>query len=193
MVILVDMDDTIETLGPAWCDWLDKKYDTGIKYEDLTGWIVADTYPQLTKEQIFEPLFLPELWDTVKPIDGAAEYLKRMMDDGDEIYILTSTHYKNVAMKMDKVLFKFFPFLNRRQIIIADKKQMIKGDILIDDAPHNLMGGDYEKILLDAPTNRNFKEGIYDIHRAFSWEQVYEIVHEIKSCASWRGFKGIKV
>ena len=32
MIILVDMDDTIENLGLAWVDYLNKKYDKNVCY-----------------------------------------------------------------------------------------------------------------------------------------------------------------
>ena len=57
-------------------------------------------------------------------------------------------------------------------------QQMVRGDVLIDDGPHNLVNGQYFRILFDAPHNRGFNEKKYGMHRAVGWEQAYQLIHE---------------
>jgi 5'(3')-deoxyribonucleotidase len=66
-------------------------------------------------------------------------------------------------------------------VIVTSKKQMIRGDVLIDDGVHNLEGGDYVKILMTAPHNRGSdaeKNGMIRVH---NWRQVEEVIQKIKS------------
>ena len=73
---------------------------------------------------------------------------------------------------------ELFPFLDANHIIIAHNKQMVMGDVLIDDGPHNLINGPYFRILFDQPHNRGIDEKKYGMHRAVGWEQVYQLIHE---------------
>ncbi len=52
ITLLVDMDDTIENLLPAWAEWLNKKRGTSIKADDITGWDVQKFFPSLTKDEV---------------------------------------------------------------------------------------------------------------------------------------------
>ena len=73
LTILVDMDDTIEDLLSAWVSYLNTKHGTSIKKDDVTQWDISKSFPTLSREQVYEPLYLDSFWLSVEPIDGAAE------------------------------------------------------------------------------------------------------------------------
>ena len=52
--ILVDMDDTMEELLPAWVVYLNNKYHTNVNPNGITDWDIENFFPELTKEQVFE-------------------------------------------------------------------------------------------------------------------------------------------
>ena len=156
LTILVDMDDTIENLLVHWIDWLNEAYGTSVDAEEIRSWNIQEAFPDLTAEQVYEPLLQDEFWLRVTPKPDAQDYLQTLADDGHEIYITTSSNYKTIPVKMEHVLFKFFPWLDWDHVIIASRKQMIRGDVMVDDGPHNLEGGRYCKILMDAPHNRDY-------------------------------------
>ena len=82
--------------------------------------------------------------------------------------------------KMENCLFKWFPYLSWKNVIVTHNKQMIIGDVLVDDAPHNLIGGRYKKILMSAPHNRHFETTGTGIVRVSNWLQVYEVIQGFK-------------
>lgn len=96
------------------------------------------------------------MWKRVTPLPGAVEYLKRLIDDGHKVVIVTASHQNTVAMKLNNVLFRYFPYLTTSDVIITSQKQLVCGDVMIDDAPHNLVGGNYYGILVTAPHNRAY-------------------------------------
>lgn len=57
LTILVDMDDTIESLASAWVDYLNARHGTTTKLTDITGWDISKAFPTLTNEQVYAPLF----------------------------------------------------------------------------------------------------------------------------------------
>lgn len=190
MTILVDMDDVLEDLTGAWIDFLNNEYGTGVNRDTPREWEMDKSFPELTKAQVYAPLYDPDFWNTVKPIPNAPAALERLIREGFDIYVVTASNYVTLQAKMDDVLFKYYPFLDWDNVIVTSNKQIIRGDILIDDAPHNLLDGDYYKILMDAPHNRNFDAELFGIHRAHSWKEIYRIVHEIADRRSYVGVKG---
>lgn len=179
LTVLVDLDDTLEMLGEAWCEYLNARHGLSVAYEDLNQWDVASVFSTITREQVFAPLLEDEFWEYVKPIDGAVDGLKKVIEDGHKVYIVTTSNYQSLKAKMDKVLFRYFPYLSWSDVIITSNKQMIRGDVLVDDGPHNLVGGSYAKIMMDAPHNRQFIEKDYGILRVKTWDEVYSAICEI--------------
>lgn len=53
ITLLVDMDDTIEDLLPAWVDWINRSYGTSVDSNDITGWDVKEFFPSLSREIVY--------------------------------------------------------------------------------------------------------------------------------------------
>ena len=176
MTILVDMDDTIELLLEALVERANERFHRNATVDDVTDWSIVCAFPGIAKRQILDFMREPDFWDGVKPMPGAAEGLKHFMDEGHRVYIVTATESEHVAVKMEKVLFRYFPFLTWDQVIITSRKQMIRGDVLIDDGIHNLEGGEYRKILFTAPYNRDYDAEANGMIRVHSWAEIVEII-----------------
>lgn len=179
LTILVDMDDVLEDLLAPWVCCLNQKFGCSVSVSDIHSWGMRTYYPHLTKEEIFSPLADRSFWDTVYPKPHAQEYLKRLMDDGRHVYICTSSHYKTIADKMERVLFKHFPYVKWENVIIANHKQMIRADVMIDDGVHNLIGADCVKILMDAPHNARFDHEAHGVIRVHAWKEIYDLICRI--------------
>lgn len=177
MTILVDMDDTIENLSVVWVDYLNKKYGTSVRYEDVKSYDLKLAFYCLSEAEIYSVLLEKELWETVKPLKNAPEYLEKLKNDGHKVYLLTATHPSNASMKYELVVKRYFPSVAYDEVIIASKKQMVKADVLIDDYPPNLIGGEYHGILFTANHNRDFDTAGNGLVRADNWEQVYQIIN----------------
>ena len=174
--ILVDMDDTITWLLPIWVDYLNKKYSLDVQWDKIKEWDMTLAFPTLTKEQVYEPLTTEEIWDLVVPRKGVIEVLSKLQEEGHEIFICTATDYRNVKPKFEKVIKKHLPFISWNNFIVASNKQMIKADILVDDAPHNLENGDYFKILITTPYNQGYAAENNGIVRVFNWKEIYDTI-----------------
>ena len=173
------MDDTIEDLLGAWVQWLNKEHGTTVQPSDITSWVITDFFPTLTQEQVFAPLIRKDFWQTVRPLEGAAEALQKLIADGHRVLIVTSSAYQTIPVKMNTVLFKEFPFLSWDDVIITQHKQLIQGDVLVDDAVHNLEGGEYAKILMTAPHNQVYDAEGNGMIRANNWQEAYSAIKEV--------------
>lgn len=177
--ILVDMDDTIENCTEAWVNFLNRRYGTDVDPDSITEWVVSAAFPTLTHEQVYDCVIEDEFWHSVKPFEDAVYYLKKLIDDGHEIYIVTSAQYESIKVKMEDVLFRYFPYIGWDNVIIAKNKQMIRGDILIDDGIHNQVGGKYIRLLYTAPHNRAYDAGANGMIRVHNWAEIYDFISKL--------------
>lgn len=179
LTILVDMDDTIENLSEAWVSYLNSRYGTNVSVSDISSWDISQAFPTLSKTEVYGALKEVELWGAVKPLPGAVKYLKKLVEDGNDVFIVTASHPDTVGAKMNQVLFRYFPFIPYQNVIISSKKQMISGDILIDDGVHNL-GGKYMGMLFTANHNRTVSDNeLSELNaiRVNNWKETYELIH----------------
>ena len=175
--ILVDIDDTIENLCQAWCEWLNDHYNSDVNPDDITEWRIYKFFDNIPKAEVYKPLYEEDFWKTVTPKLDAIKYLSMLNDEGYDIYLCTNTNYRNVKIKYELIVQKYFPYISWDKVIVCSKKQMIKADILIDDGVHNLIGGDYLKVLLTTPHNKYFDAEKNDVFRVNNWEEIYQVIH----------------
>lgn len=177
LTILFDADDTVENLCDCWIALLNERYGTSVRIEDVTDWDITLAFPTLTREQVFGVLNEDELFHRLERVPGSLEVLQRLYNDGHKLYMVTASDYRTCKVKTERIL-EMFPFLDWEHIIFAANKQMVRGDILIDDGVHNLVGGAYYKILFNRPHNLGLDVEKYGIHRADTWDDVDALVHQ---------------
>lgn len=174
-VIVFDMDDVLIDLHTPWFKMLDLYHQTGVKAEDLKEWNLKNLFPQLTHEEIFEPLSNIDFWCyAVKPINGAVEYLLDLIKKGCDVYICTAGTPESIEYRWEYVIKEYFPFIDWKHIIISSNKNMIKCDVIVDDYDKNIINSDAMcKILLNKPYNRCKDE---DIHVVENWDDIKKII-----------------
>lgn len=176
MVILIDADGVLEDLSQKWVEYLNETYGTSVRYEDLTEWDMTAAFPSLTREQVYAIDHDEEFYSRLEPIPGAVEAVRELLADGHRIFVVTTTPYQVVKAKLDRAIFPYYPFLSWKDVIITCDKHLIRGDVLIDDGVHNLLGGEYRKILVTAPYNKGFDAEGNGMIRADTWEDIYRAV-----------------
>lgn len=175
LTILIDMDDTLENFSEILVQMLNEKH--GLSADRPKEWDLKKTFPTLTFDEIWAPLKEDEFWERLTPLPGAVEYTKRLIEDGHKVRIVTATHPNNVEKKMNLMFLKHFPHFKYKDVIIAHEKQMINGDVLVDDAVHNHIGGKYLNILFDASHNKEYDAAENGMIRADNWEKAYHIIN----------------
>lgn len=181
MVILVDVDETIEELLNSWTHFLNKQYGTNVVKDNIKEWDMSKSYPTLTFEQLYGPLSTKEFWEDVREVPNAGHYLQRLIKDGNDVILLTSSYYSTIQNKIEHMINRLFPFIPWDNVIVTTRKYLVRGDVMIDDYEQNLIPGDWEtKILIDEPYNRDFNEREYGIIRVKSWDEIYNIINNVK-------------
>lgn len=179
VVVLIDLDDTMTYLVRAWCQCLNRRYGTNVSEGDIRGWRMSDYFPDLTEDQVFAPLGENDFWREVEPVDDAPRYIKLLLDEGYDVYVCTASSFDAIKSKFDCILGRFFPFIPLNRVIVTGRKQLIRGNVLIDDGIHNLEGGAYEKILMSRPHNQSYNAEIHGMKRVCSWKEAYDAIHRL--------------
>ena len=174
------MDNTIEDLLEAWLAYLNKKYNKTVLKSSIITWSMQDHYPDLTWEQIFEPLTTRNFWKTVKPFEDAIHYINKLISEHQDIYIVTSARYDTVQYKIEEVLLKYFPMIDYHKVVILYNKQLFNCDIMIDDNIDNLSNTANYNLLYDMPYNQILtEEQAKNIKRVTSWKEIYNFIHNL--------------
>jgi 5'(3')-deoxyribonucleotidase len=179
MRIFVDMDDILVNLLDEWLIYLNNyKGVTPRTEEDITQWNMRIAYPTLTDSELYGCLSDPDFWERVQPVPGAYKNLKRLKDDGHEIYVSTSSYPLSFWVKTEHCLFKHFDFLTPKNVICINNKSLLDGDVMYDDYHENLRKFKGIKILRNKPYNINVDTPYVDF-RIDTWEEFYNIINEL--------------
>lgn len=87
-----------------------------------------------------DPDTIPGLFSNLNPIKKAISSVNKLLNsDKYEVYILSTAPWNNPSAWSDKRLWieeQFGDKINRK-LILTHRKDLVKGDILIDDRPNN--------------------------------------------------------
>lgn len=140
MQILVDVDDTL--CSNHFLPSFNRYMGLNLTEADFSSYMVEDDYlkTEEEKERYWRFHLQTNSYADVKIFDHAKEVLKKLMENGHEVFFVTAyVNHKLTAefsrQMVDKflMLLKEFPFIPPQNFIFANRKDMIKGDLLMDD------------------------------------------------------------
>ena len=172
MTILVDIDSTISNFAEVLLYFNNKHNQTNYKYTDIISYEWFDkTFPNPwldTKYKYF--------WDKIKINSEAVKYIESWAKQNCRVYLVTASHFNDaLGYKINRTLKQFNPSLiGEKNIIVAQDKSIIMGDVMIDDYVNNLTSFSGEKICFSQPWNRNY-QGI----RSRSWSVINSLINKI--------------
>jgi 5'-nucleotidase len=120
-IVYIDMDGVIVDFSKAIKDWFENNPNHKEKYEK-------------------HPDLIPNIFEDPLPINGAIEAIKKLHDSGKyNLFIATTATWKNPEAAMHKRLWieNHFGELFEKKMIITHRKDLLKGDYLIDDRLKN--------------------------------------------------------
>jgi 5'(3')-deoxyribonucleotidase len=181
MKVGIDLDGTLADIHTPWLDRVNRHIDANYSLKDWTDWGASF----LHKHGITDSLsFLsPDIYDIAKPIPGAAEGIKRLMNiEGIELVCVSANPFKNdedykVAKK--EWLSKHVPEL-AEGVQFARVKRGLGLNVLIDDGPEHFENPDFTGVLVVRPWNHY----VNTEHKLHDWDNAHEIVQTIH--AKWK-------
>jgi len=152
------MDSVTVDLMSKWFGRYNKEYNDQLKIDQLASWNTEHFVKPECGSKIYDYLLEPGFYRDLQPIPHAIEVLKRLTKEYT-IYIVTTSPKTALMDKVDWVE-EHLPFISASQIIFTHHKEQIKGDLLFDDAPHNLISFQESggiSVAMDYAYNRHVK------------------------------------
>jgi len=132
--LLIDMDGVLCDLVKKWFTVYNEEHRDTLVPDQMEQW-----GPHLYAKKgklIYRYLSKPGFFLDLEPIAGAIEGVRQLLDWGHEVVVVTAARHGH-RDKLDWVD-KHLPFLGYRHVVFAHRKELVRGDVLFDDAPHNL-------------------------------------------------------
>lgn len=186
MIIGIDLDNIVVSTTEAVLDYVAERGAPKKTIADIEHYWIEKNYPPQYSLLIKEAFESKQMWKKIHLIEGAKEYIKKLYEESNEIYFVTSSLPENLRKKIAHLarnLDFFPPDYIFKHTINTQVKQLIRLDVLIDDSMSNLIGEKtYISICFDYPWNKN-DEG-YFVYRCKNWEEIYNKIHELfdESC-----------
>lgn len=140
--ILCDIDSVVADLLRPWLATYNAERGHHIQVCDITDWNTGKCVPD--GAVVFEIIDRPGFFEGLPLLPGASDGLKALIGQGHEVYLVSAASAGALSEKSRWVR-KHLPFMRDRLFLTDGKtpKGLIRGDVLIDDGPHNLI--DFKK------------------------------------------------
>ena len=171
----LDLDCVLNDMNRKLVNLYNYYTDEHLHITDIKQWDFYKIEAIKYKGLFLDLLKRDSFWKTLEPLKDSQYYTKLLCKEY-EIFIITSTYPQNIKIKVDW-LQEHFPHIEQENIIITYNKQMIDVDLLADDYEVNLIGGSYNKVLLDYPWNKNVNDKEHGIVRVHDWKGIYNAIH----------------
>ncbi len=181
-VALLDLDSCLNNLMVSWnkyhlqdCDLCDYTIDIS----NSPVWDIAS----VTKcgNNIFRYLDLVEVYEEAPVELHAVEAVETILSLGWNVKIVTACENEAAITGKYRWLKKHFPMLKpAKDVITSYDKSLIRGSVIIDDKPDNLLTSVPNRILFDRPWNKNISDDMLEqlnnigYVRLFNWKQIID-------------------
>lgn len=169
-IVLLDMDSVLVEHNFRHIEKLNEFFGTAYTPEDIVDF-KYEGFEEEEREFIFEQWERPDLYDNDELSQAQLDVIDNLREFA-RVVVCTSPMAGHIASKY-RFLLRYF---DRHDIIMASAKYLVSGgDVLVDDAPHNIrdfsLYTDGHAIIYDKPWN----QGIFG-PRAYEFEDIGVLV-----------------
>lgn len=189
LLIHVDMDGIITDLLRQWIQAINKKWKKHLLVDDITNWDVGACTSKDIAHKVYGVIQQPMFFYDLNPLPGSQAAVEALKILGHDVNILTSPASDHCATEKLLWMKKHFPFINHKNIHITHRKDLFRGDVLIDDRPKNCE--EYQKahpealvIAFEYPYNTHLQNhptikvaGKWD-DTATAWSKAIELINK---------------
>lgn len=134
MTILIDIDGVVFNTQETLLNFMNTIYQTNYSFKEINHYEWLD-------EHFPNPWGLLEqtsFWNCVAVDQDAVKYISRWIKQGYTVKFVTATHYHQaIDFKMKKLKDSFNGLIDDKDIIVCHDKNMVRGNIIIDDCFNN--------------------------------------------------------
>lgn len=132
--VLVDMDGVLVDLFPRWIHNYSLMSGQVLFPEDLTAYELGE----IIEDQ--EVLYNELDFESVPPKLGSKAFGDLLARSDLDVYVVTYVHASNKTGHREKLewLAHYFPNLDPDRVIFTRHKELVRGDVLVEDNPGNI-------------------------------------------------------
>ena len=119
-----------------------------------------------------------QFYNELKVLSLVHKNLKKLIDDGYEVYFVTSTPPSEVQMKANWIK-QNFPYISPKNIIYAEDKSVFTGDFFIDDNTYHIVNSECKHKLMFAQPWNEYCTLPINTTRVYDWDQIYKEIKAI--------------
>lgn len=171
--IICDVDDVVANLMDRWLAEYNAEYDDTLTKDKITDWNLSCFVKKECSGDIYKYLENKNLYDFIKPIEDSLSVINQLKKN-NRVVFATMTTDGSAGIKYNW-LFRHRYLNNRRDYVETHDKNLLKGDVIIDDNFDFVNNYDDGKILFSQPWNQN--HGSFpDFLVAKNWNEVKRIL-----------------
>lgn len=186
--ILIDVDDVI--CENHFLPVINKYLNTDYKEDNFNNTdYEKDLFPTKKERNKFYDFFISQnSYENCELKKDAYEILEKLAKNNKIILVTNACHYERSLdlgrQFTDKwiYLLKKLPFIPPESIIFTSQKELIYGDIIIDDRLNNLKGSRKYKFLFTCFHNKNIDDTVLEKNntiRVNNWKELYEKLNNL--------------
>lgn len=181
MIICVDWDCVLNNLMDKTLEIYNAQSGKNIQMSDLTSYNFYDCLDKEDADGIMRLFKNKTMWDALTPVQGSKDGLRKLLDAGHRVYVVTATATENWPWKISWFK-KHFPFFNVDNIVRMIDKSLFKCDIMIEDNYDQLVKNKLcHKIIFNYPWNADEdKDWVHGTYRCNNWGEIVDAVNKIK-------------
>lgn len=178
--LLIDQDGVLTKTVDYLLSLYNAKYFDNLRNEDVTDWDLAQFLRPECGKAIWHYMdHHPEFFQKLDPMPGCVEAFEELIRRGHNVLIVTASPRNSKTGFYDKVHWvkKHMPFFDTKNIVATHRKDVIQGDLLLDDGPHNIEAFPNTTVVFDQPWNRKVKSD----YRVKSWPEFVELLNVLEN------------
>ena len=147
----IDCDDVLYRCNEYAIQKLNEEKGYDLNVNELKSWGVSGTKFD-ERVSYFKD---PEFYRTQPLFDGAVEFIKELSQKA-EIFFVTAVPSNCMSVRATRIIEDFSPYIKPSNIIMAERKDLVRLDILFDDGSHNILNTPATYgVLMRRPWNEN--------------------------------------
>lgn len=167
-VLLIDQDEVMFQLVPYLLRVYNDEHGTNFNESDITDWDLR----KLLGKEVNEYFKRDDFFEHLEPVEHMVEVLTKIKETNRYHFSVVTAGNEHSHIGKIKSIKQHTPFIHSDDVIFTSKKGMIKGDLLLDDAPHNIMDFNKTKglpVVFDKLINQDLKGFI----RVSDWHEFF--------------------
>jgi len=175
MIVMVDVDDVCADLISRWLLEYNRDYRDYLRPQDIIEWDIEKFVSPKCGNKILDYIENPNMYDYIHPVLGSQVGIIRLRRMGHRVIFTTASTNGSAGRKL-RWLNDHGYECNKMDYFECHDKSLIKANIMIDDAIHNINNFSGLSILYARPWNELEQKNSSGFLIAENWEKVVNCV-----------------